>query len=48
MMLQYSFGMETEAAVIEEAVNAVFEDGFFTADLAAPGRQGFINKRMDK
>lgn len=34
MMLRYSFGMEAEAAAIEEAVNAVFEDGFFTADLA--------------
>ncbi|WP_172372510.1 3-isopropylmalate dehydrogenase [Sporosarcina jiandibaonis] len=37
MMLKYSFGMETEAAAIEEAVNTVFEDGFFTADLASPG-----------
>ena len=39
MMLKYSFGMNTEAAVIEEAVNSVFEDGFFTADLAAPGNR---------
>ena len=37
MMLKYSFGMKTEASAIEEAVNAVFEDGFFTADLASPG-----------
>ena len=37
MMLKYSFGMETEAAAIEEAVNVVFEDGSFTADLASPG-----------
>ena len=37
MMLKYSFGMETEAGAIEEAVNIVFEDGFFTADLASPG-----------
>lgn len=37
MMLRYSFAMETEAVAIEEAVNAVFEDGFFTADLAAQG-----------
>lgn len=34
MMLQYSFGMKEEAAEIERAVNAVFEDGYFTADLA--------------
>src|SRR5690606_16330757 len=34
MMLRYSFGMETEAAAIETAVDTVFEDGHFTADLA--------------
>ena len=37
MMLQYSFGMKEEAAEIERAVNAVFEDGYFTADLAREG-----------
>ena len=35
MMLKYSFGLENEAAIIDQAVNAVFEDGFFTADLAS-------------
>ena len=44
MMLKYSFDMETEAAAIEEAVNAVFEDGFFTADLAAPGKRVLSTK----
>ena len=44
MMLKYSFGMETEAAAIEEAVNAVFEDGFFTADLASPWKSHINNK----
>ncbi|MDN4608007.1 3-isopropylmalate dehydrogenase [Sporosarcina highlanderae] len=34
MMLRYSFGMEAEAAAIEKAVNTVFEDGHFTADLS--------------
>ncbi|QBK26194.1 3-isopropylmalate dehydrogenase [Ureibacillus thermophilus] len=34
MMLRYSFGMKEEAAEIERAVNAVFEDGYFTMDLA--------------
>ena len=34
MMLRYSFGMEEEAATIEKAVDTVFEDGNFTADLA--------------
>jgi len=33
MMLRYSFGMETEAAAIEKAVDTVFEDGHFTTDL---------------
>lgn len=37
MMLQYSFGLKDEAAEIERAVSAVFEDGFFTADLARDG-----------
>lgn len=37
MMLKYSFGLENEAAIIEQAVNAVFENGFFTADLASKG-----------
>lgn len=34
MMLQYSFGLKEEAAEIERAVAAVFEDGYYTADLA--------------
>lgn len=34
MMLQYSLGMKEEAAEIERAVDAVFDAGFFTADLA--------------
>lgn len=37
MMLRYSFGLKDEAAEIERAVNAVFNDGYFTADLATPG-----------
>ena len=39
MMLRYSFGMDTEASAIEKAVNTVFEDGFFTADLAETGKR---------
>lgn len=35
MMLKYSFGLEEEAAAVEEAVYAVFEDDFFTADVAS-------------
>jgi 3-isopropylmalate dehydrogenase len=37
MLLQYSFGLKEEAAEIERAVSAVFNDGFFTADLAQDG-----------
>ena len=44
MMLRYSFGMKTEAAKIEEAVNTVFEDGFFTADLASKGNRVLTTK----
>jgi 3-isopropylmalate dehydrogenase len=34
MMLRYSFGLENEAAVLEEAVNAVLEEGLRTKDIA--------------
>lgn len=34
MMLQYSFELKEEAEALENAVNAVFEKGFYTADLA--------------
>ena len=37
MLLKYSFGLNEEAAEIERAVNAVFEKGFFTGDLASKG-----------
>ncbi len=39
MMLQYSFGLTEEAAEIERAVSAVFDDGYFTADLARDGNR---------
>jgi 3-isopropylmalate dehydrogenase len=38
MMLRYSFGLETEAAAIESAVNAVLDAGLRTRDIA--GRIG--------
>lgn len=34
MMLKYSFGMDEESKEIERAVNAVFEKGYYTVDLA--------------
>jgi len=39
MMFRYSFGLEIEAAAIEKAVEVVFDEGFFTADLAGPGQR---------
>jgi 3-isopropylmalate dehydrogenase len=39
MMLRYSFGLKEEATEIEHAVNAAFNDGFFTSDLATSGNQ---------
>jgi len=44
MMLRYSFNLDTEASAIEEAVNTVFEDGFFTADLVEPGKRVLSTK----
>lgn len=35
MMLKYTFNLEEEASVLEEAVYAVFNQGCFTADLAS-------------
>ncbi|MFH1586592.1 MAG: 3-isopropylmalate dehydrogenase, partial [Candidatus Diapherotrites archaeon] len=37
MMLRHSFGMEKEAQVIENAVNAVLEEGFRTGDILQDG-----------
>lgn len=37
MMLRYSFGLEAEAAAIEDAVSAVLEAGHRSADLAQAG-----------
>jgi 3-isopropylmalate dehydrogenase len=37
MMLRYSFGLETEALAIENAVNAVLDQGLRTGDIAAKG-----------
>ncbi|KIL44744.1 3-isopropylmalate dehydrogenase [Jeotgalibacillus soli] len=37
MMLKYSFGMETEASSIEEAVFSVYEDGYCTSDMKQDG-----------
>lgn len=44
MMLKYSFGLETEATAIEKAVNTVFEEGHFTADLAGKDQRSLTTK----
>jgi len=38
MLLRYSFGLETEAAAIEKAVQAVLAAGFRTGDIMEPGK----------
>ncbi len=37
MMLKYSFGLESEAAVVNEAVSKTLKAGLRTADIAKPG-----------
>ena len=44
MMLKYSFGLETEAAAIEKAVNTIYEEGHFTADLAGKEDRSLTTK----
>mmetsp|Transcript_347 Transcript_347/g.433 ORF Transcript_347/g.433 Transcript_347/m.433 type:complete len:371 (-) Transcript_347:45-1157(-) len=39
MMLRYSFGLETEAALIDNAVEAVLGDGIRTGDLVLPSEK---------
>lgn len=46
MMLRYSFGMESEAADIENAVEAVLDDGLRTADMMSEGMQKVGTKEM--
>lgn len=38
MLLRYSFGMETEAKAVEQAVNAVLDAGWRTSDIAGSKR----------
>ena len=39
MLLRYSFGLETEAKAIEDAVNSVLDDGWRTGDIAGDDRE---------
>ena len=46
MMLRYSFHLPREAQAIEEAVDAVLNEGWRTADIAKPGEQAVGTLRM--
>jgi 3-isopropylmalate dehydrogenase len=39
MMLRYSFNLEKEAVMIEQAVRQVMEDGYRTPDLMEEGKK---------
>ena len=46
MMFRYSFQLPREAKAIEDAVDAVLNEGWRTADIAAPGQQAIGTQRM--
>lgn len=46
MMLRYSFGLEEEATVIEDAVTKVLEDGYRTGDIMSKGMTLVGTKKM--
>jgi 3-isopropylmalate dehydrogenase len=46
MMLRYSFQMEKEAAMIENAVGSILSSGYRTVDLAKPGENGLSTAQM--
>lgn len=48
MMLRHSFGLEREAAAIEEAVDRVLDQGWRTADLCAPGQTPVGTREMGR
>jgi 3-isopropylmalate dehydrogenase len=48
LMLRYSFGLQTEAGAIEQAVERVIEAGFRTEDLREAGKQVVNTQEMGK
>ncbi|SPF35044.1 3-isopropylmalate dehydrogenase [Candidatus Desulfosporosinus infrequens] len=46
LMLRYSFGLEGEAQMIEQAVEEVLQEGFRTPDLAKPGDKVLGTREM--
>ena len=41
LMLRHSFGLESEARAVEDAVSSAIDEGCVTADIAAPGAQSY-------
>lgn len=48
MMLRYSFGLTAEASAIEAAVEKALDDGYRTADIAAPGMPVLSTSEMGR
>ena len=48
MMLRYSFGLQAEADAIEAAVEKALNDGYCTADIAAPGQTPLSTSEMGR
>lgn len=48
MMLRYSFGLQAEADAIEAAVEKALNDGYRTADIAAPGQTPLSTSEMGR
>lgn len=48
MMLRYSFGLSAEADAIEAAVEKALNDGYRTADIAAPGQKALSTSEMGR
>ena len=46
MMLKYSFGLLEEAVAVEDAVKAVLNDGWRTADIAKKGEKALNTQEM--
>lgn len=46
LMLRYSFGLENEAQMIEQAVEKVLQEGYRTPDLAKPGDKVLGTREM--
>ena len=46
MMFRYSFNLPQEAKAIEDAVDAVLNEGWRTADIAKPGEEAVGTLRM--